>query len=230
MEDAGYLKPLPVKERFVNVRRGEWDVVFIRAARAAVEGAESHQPIGFEFQLVERGVTASVAARLVRDYPAELIEAKVQVFDQLTARRDARISKNPAGYLVESIRKDYAPPARLQKTASFSIVKSKASDQSKAREPAKRPEDKKFYVEQQRIEKHLAELSTEGLAELEIEALKSSPSFLVKRFRQAVASGSETLVRQYRRCLLERHLRAIFRSRGDSVPVKGDRRVEEKSV
>ena len=217
LEDAGYLKPLPVKERFVCVRRGEWDIAFVRAAKPVLKKGESPQPGGLEARLVERGVTASVAARLVGDYPAETIEAKLQVFDRLAARRDARISKNPAGYLVESIRKDYAPPMELRKMTSFSVVKSNAPEQSKACGPVKRRQNKKFYVEQQRIEKHLAELSGEGLAELEIEALKSSPSFLVKSFQRAVASGSETLVRQYRRCLLERHLRTIFRSRSKDV-------------
>jgi hypothetical protein len=217
LEDAGYLEPLPVKKRFVRVRRGEWDVVFVRAAKAAAKGAESPEPVGLEARLIERGVTASVASRLVRDYPAEMIDAKLQAFDHLAARRDAGISRNPAGYLVDSIRKDYTPPMEARKMASFSVVKSNTSEKAKAREAAQRPIDKKFYVEQQRIEKHLAELSAERLAELEIDALKSSPSFLVKRFQQAIASGSETLVREYRRCLLEGHLRMIFRSKDDSV-------------
>ena len=51
------------------------------------------------------------------------------------------------------------------------------------------PGNKEFYVEQERIQKHLAELSAEGLAELESEALKSSPSFLAKNFQRAVGLG-----------------------------------------
>ncbi|MCC7086529.1 MAG: replication initiator protein A [Pirellulales bacterium] len=210
LEEAGYLEALPAKERFVCVRRGEWEVVFIRAVKPAQKEVESPQPAGLEAQLVDRGVTASVANRLVRDFPAETINAKLNVFDRLAARRDARISKNPAGYLVESIRKDYTPPPEIPTTVSLAAVKSNPPEQSKARKRIERPEDKKFYVEQQQIEEHLAGLSAERLAELEVEALKSSPSFIVERFRDAVASGSEALTRQYRRCLLERHLRTIF--------------------
>jgi hypothetical protein len=71
-------------------------------------------------------------------------------------------------------------------------------------------------------QKHLAELSPEGLAELEIEALKSSPSLLVQSFRRAVSSGSEKLVREYRRCLLERHLKMLFHSTNEpSCPTTG---------
>jgi hypothetical protein len=218
LEDAGYLKPLPVKERFIRVRRGEWDVVFVRASKPAAKETELRQPVGLEAQLIERGVTASTALQLVRGYSAEMIEAKLQVCDQLVARRDARISKNPAGYLVQSIRKDYVPPFEFQKPSC--VLKSKASVKAKASERNRHLETKKFYVEQQQIEKHLAELSAEELAELEIDALKSSPSFLVRSFQRVVASGSETLVRQYRRCLLERHLRTIFRSRDESTAGK----------
>ena len=119
LEDTGYLKPLPAEERFARVRRGEWEIFFVRAAKPIRKKAESRLPVGLEARLIERGVTASSAVRLVRDYPAELIEAKLQVFDQLAGRRDARISKNPAGYLVQSIRKDYVPPAGASENVAW---------------------------------------------------------------------------------------------------------------
>jgi len=98
----------------------------------------------------------------------------------------------------------------------YTSVKSKTpvNKNASAHKPA--VSAKKFYVEQE-IRKHLAELSPEGLAELEIEALKSSPSLLVQSFRRAVASGSEKLIREYRRCLLEGHMREIFRLRDGST-------------
>jgi hypothetical protein len=195
------------------VRRGEWDILFIRAAKPICNKVELHRPVGLEARLIDRGVTASTAVRLVRDYSAAVIEAKLQVFDQLTSRRDAKISKNPAGYLVQSIRKDYMQPADCVKLSSGNVVA-----MSSANLPAPKPikkkiarENKKFYVEQARIEKHLAGLSAAGLAELETEALKTSPSRLVRRFHRAVEAGNENLVREYRRCMLESHLRRIFR-------------------
>ena len=41
---------------------------------------------------------------------ANSITTKLEVFDWLHARNDKRIQKNPAGYLVESIRQNYAVP------------------------------------------------------------------------------------------------------------------------
>jgi hypothetical protein len=209
LEDGGYLEPMPATERFMRIRRGEWEIVFIRATKAA-EKAKSNQPVGLEAWLIERGVTASTAAQLVHDHAAGMIDAKIRVFDWLTARRDKRISKSPAGYLVESIRKDYAPPPEFQDKSPASIARSVPPAKTKASKRSSHAEDKKFYVEHPKIQEHLAGLSAVRLAELEIDALKSSPSFLVKSFQRAVASGSETLVREYRRCLLERHLRTIL--------------------
>jgi hypothetical protein len=144
----------------------------------------------------------------------QLIEAKLQVFDQLAGRRDARISKNPAGYLVQSIRKNYMPPVGVQGKRRLPAAQKSngiVSSDDRTMRDKKHMENDKFYVEQERTRKHLDGLSAEGLAKLEIEALKSSPSFLVRSFRRAVDSGSENLVREYRRCLLECHLQTIFR-------------------
>jgi hypothetical protein len=175
-----------------------------------------------EARLIERGVTTSSAVRLVRDYSADSIEAKLQVFDQLAGRRDARISKNPAGYLVQSIRKDYVTPVGLQKMSLGSVAKKpdrKPSAQQKTRREIRCPETNEFYVEQGRIQKHLAGLSADELAQLENDALKTSPLFLAKSFQRAVASGSENLIREYRRCLLEHHLQAILSRKDTSASI-----------
>jgi len=216
LEGGGYLKPMSAEERFIRISQGEWDIVFVQAAKVSRK-AESREPMGLEAQLVQRGVTASMATQLVGGYSVDRIRAKLQVFDQLVARRDARISKNPAGYLVESIRKDYLLPVGLPKTPPVPVVKGTLPLKAKNSRRHCLPENKALYEEQQKIEKHLAKLSPEGIAELEDAALKSSPSFLAKSFQRAVATGSEMIVRQYRRCLLERHLRTVFRSREEST-------------
>jgi hypothetical protein len=61
-------------------------------------------------ELVTRGVTASIAADLVQQHPAERIAAKIEVFDWMAEKQDKRAAKNPGGYLCDSIRKDYATP------------------------------------------------------------------------------------------------------------------------
>src|SRR5262249_13775424 len=60
--------------------------------------------------LMARGVGAKVAAELVASHPPGRIQTKLEVFDWLVRNQDKRVGKNPAGYLVSSIRSDYQAP------------------------------------------------------------------------------------------------------------------------
>ena len=55
-------------------------------------------------------ITATTAEDLVAAHPQERIDRQIEVFDWLVQTKDKRVSKSPAGYLVESIRDDYAAP------------------------------------------------------------------------------------------------------------------------
>ena len=61
-------------------------------------------------ELTKREVTEVVAIDLVQQFPAELVEAKVEIFDWLLETQDKRAAKSPAGYLVKSIADNYATP------------------------------------------------------------------------------------------------------------------------
>lgn len=58
--------------------------------------------------MVERGVVKTVATELFKRFPKKKIETQLNVFDWLTSKNDKRVSKNQAGYLVDSIRQTYA--------------------------------------------------------------------------------------------------------------------------
>ena len=51
-----------------------------------------------------------VAKDLIAKHPLDRIRAKIEVFDWLKQHSEQRVLRNPAGYLVASIRDDYAPP------------------------------------------------------------------------------------------------------------------------
>jgi hypothetical protein len=114
LESLGFLEPLPPEERYSWQARGQWRILFIRGAQgrdaSSAESPTLERPalIG---QLAERGVTAKVAAELVDSHALIRVRAKLEVFDWLVRNEDRRVGKNPAGYLVASIRSDYqAPP------------------------------------------------------------------------------------------------------------------------
>jgi Replication initiator protein A len=112
LENAEFLEPLPEAQRFTKNGR-DWKVRFLkRAASPALPMPRQAAPAatGLAEQLVQRGVTRARAVALTTKYPMEMIAAKIDVFDWMTASGDKRIGKSPAGYLVKSIEDDYAAP------------------------------------------------------------------------------------------------------------------------
>ncbi len=114
LESRGYLATVPETDRFRKVRAGVWLVRF-------EEGKAIFPPKGFKplilapekkltESLVARGVSAGVAEEVCASEPADKVRAKLKIFDWLVQRRDPKISRNPAGFLVRSIRDGYAPP------------------------------------------------------------------------------------------------------------------------
>ena len=107
----GFLEPLPDPERYVWQGRGSWRIVLARGPRGreAAE-AETPKPDGPAALLIARGVSDKAARELAEAYPEGEVRARVEAFDWLVARADKRVAKNPAGYLVASIRDRYATP------------------------------------------------------------------------------------------------------------------------
>lgn len=112
LEQLGFLEPLEPEERYSYVKRGTWRIILIRG-----RGAQTDEPVPPEPEVSEliealraRGVTAKTAAALVASHPAGRVQTKIDVFDWLMKNEDKRVGKNPAGYLVASIRADYSAP------------------------------------------------------------------------------------------------------------------------
>jgi hypothetical protein len=115
LEQLGFLEPLPPEERYTFVKRGCWRILLIRGCRLQLD-FQSATPPG-DRELIEtvealklRGVSGKAAQELVETHSSNRIRAKIEVFDWLMRKEDKRIGKNPAGYLVASIRFDYQAP------------------------------------------------------------------------------------------------------------------------
>jgi hypothetical protein len=107
LENCGLLEPLDEKERFVRKGRGEWRIVFVKSRSSASSKYANANVVG---ELVAFGVGRRTAERLAVDFTEKRIHEKLAVARWLRARSDARISKNPAGFLVAAIRNDYPAP------------------------------------------------------------------------------------------------------------------------
>ena len=112
LEQLGFLEPLAAEERYSFVKRGTWRIILIRGRGAQTDEAPTPPPAKKEVieTLTARGVTAKTAASLVGSHPLTRIQTKIEVFDWLIENEDKRVGKNPAGYLVASIRADYQAP------------------------------------------------------------------------------------------------------------------------
>jgi hypothetical protein len=112
LEQLGFLEPLTAEERYSYVRRGTWRIILIRGKGAQTDAPAAQPPDTSELveALKARGVTAKTAAELVAAHPAGRLQTKIEVFDWLMKNEDKRVGKNPAGYLVASIRSDYQAP------------------------------------------------------------------------------------------------------------------------
>ena len=123
MEQLGFLEPLGPEERYSYVKRGCWRIIFIRGRHATAEvqdpvAQREQQPTQLLEALKARGVASKTAQELVDAHPPGRIRTKIEVFDWLLRNEDKRVGKNPAGYLVASIRSDYQVPGDYQAQTS----------------------------------------------------------------------------------------------------------------
>jgi replication initiator protein A len=110
LEQLGFLEPLAPEERYSYIARGQWRIILIRGRRDSSGPAPANEVAMLVEALTVRGITAKMAAELVGTHPAHRIQTKIEVFDWLVRNEDKRVGKNPAGYLVASIRNDYRAP------------------------------------------------------------------------------------------------------------------------
>ncbi|GAC1471340.1 MAG: hypothetical protein NVSMB9_17360 [Isosphaeraceae bacterium] len=112
LERLGFLEPLSPEERYSYVKRGTWRIILIRGRDAQAVDPPTVSPEVPELveALKSRGITAKTAAELVESHTAVRVQTKIDVFDWLMKNEDKRVGKNPAGYLVASIRSDYQAP------------------------------------------------------------------------------------------------------------------------
>jgi hypothetical protein len=141
MEQLGFLEPLGPEERYSYVKRGCWRIIFIRGRQATAEVQDptvqrEQQPAELTESLKARGITAKTAQELVETHPADRIRTKIEVFDWLLRNEDKRVGKNPAGYLVASIRSDYQAPVDYQ--AQVPGAKSAAEEAKQRKADARR--------------------------------------------------------------------------------------------
>jgi hypothetical protein len=175
LEKSGFLEPLTDNERYVNVEKGRWRILFVRGPKRRAEEDESKATNTAEAlhkELTLRGVHHIVATDLVTKNAPDRLRAKIEVYDWLLGHSDQHVMRNPAGYLVASIRDDYAVPEdfvpKLKKSRK-PTSKSKTSDDEASQEPGATVIDSTAIVTRPAPEPRKKPAKPDPLADPEVE-------------------------------------------------------------
>jgi hypothetical protein len=175
LEAIGFLKPLNRDDRYARIDRGQWTIRLTRQSPALVAPQPSAPPLvppepPLVAELAARGVTRATAADLVQKHPAERIAVKIEVFDWLAEKKDKRIEKSPAGYLVKSITSDWATPKGFTSRAERQAqAEAKRQDEQQKAEERRRKREEEAHEEAMRkkVSAYWASLTPQQQAELD---------------------------------------------------------------
>jgi hypothetical protein len=178
LEQRGYLKPMADAERFRKLCSGQWRIVFDRQMNETPtqppEAELPPQPL--VEALVQRGVAPATAQSTVKQFSTERIQSQLEVFDYLVAHQDAKVSRNPPGFLISAIRGEYAPPKSYQ---DHEAEKQRKEESEKRRQRAEQRQQQqeiaareKEQAEQDAIRQFWDSWSIEERSRLEHEALE----------------------------------------------------------
>jgi hypothetical protein len=206
LESVGYLKPMDPENRFVRLAPGRWQVRFCRkpVRKGRPQRADTEDDVAAT--LASRGVNPVTATQLAADHCPEGIRMHVEVLDWLLAHSNGQSPKNPAGFLVQSIRDEYAIPEGFRESNGRRSHRGSSKRNNDRSSPRRRESDDRHKARRTKIEGYLKTLTPARRQQLEDQALASADPLLASAYDRAVASGSELLVDIYRRMILEQHV------------------------
>lgn len=215
LESVGFIEKMTREERYKKVSQGEWKIRLHQRVVTKAEAKKEQEAQRAEVsELAARGVTKTTADDLVAAFSLDRINRQIEIFDWLATTKDKRVSKSPAGYLVESIRNDYAPPKGFQSKAAkeekrtAEIERRRKADESKQRAEAE--EKAREDAEQNRVRIYLDSLTSDEREALEVEALANANQFFALQLRRA--KGNPESEARYRKLIVETHVSGILES------------------
>jgi hypothetical protein len=215
LEQRGFLEPMSREERYAKLSRGEWRISLAqKSSRVLAEKSQISQPSETERALIERGVTPATATELLAARDKQQIQARIEVFDWLMAKRDNRVQKSPAGYLVESIRNDYATPKGFESKADRDKKRvaelGRKTQAEEAKKRAEREQQSREEAEQARIATYLESLTADELDALKSEALAKANPFFIRQYH--LNKGNPVTEARYLKLIIDTHVSGILES------------------
>lgn len=215
LEGIGFIEKMTREERYKKVSQGEWKIRLHQRIISKAEAKKEEQAQRAETEaLVSRGVTQAAAESLAEAYPPERIARQVEIFDWLVLTKDKRVSKSPAGYLVESIRDDYAAPKGFEPKAERDRKQAAHAERDRKAEEAKRRAEKeqraREEADQARIAAYLDTLTPDERDALTAEAITKANPFFTRLYH--ASKGNPVTEARYLKLIIDTHVSGILES------------------
>jgi hypothetical protein len=166
--------------------------------------APEPEPTGLVRELIDRGVTRSVAIELVRGHPEALVRAKIEQVDWLREKQPKKVT-DVGAYLAEAIRKDYASPVGFEGRAER-MEREQAEHERRQREAEDRRTKARRQEDQARIDAYWQALALEQQVRLEAEAVEQADPAV----RARCEAGTPRMRAMARRVIREAHIRDLL--------------------
>lgn len=214
LEEQGFLKKLPAEERFICKAKGEWSAVFLREAKTAERAIEDEPEL--VKALTERGVNLASARTIVSEREESKIREKLALFDWLTAKKDGRIKRSPAGFLYRSIVEDFSLPedfvnARAEKpTRTVQKIVPLQSQTPEAKN------GKTLDAEREAIGRYWNSLPEDEQRRIESELVTTAAPFLREQYLEG-QRGRGLLFQTVRQAMIEGYVRKCLNGRSKAA-------------
>ena len=200
LEKSGYLKPLPVKERYEKIRKGEWRIQFekgegkppedTQTSETTLKPSETPSPdvqtaSSILDTLIEYGVSQKYARRLIRRHREEDIRLQIEHVQFLIDK--GKPPEDSGAFLTSAITQGYEPPKDFKTQAQMEQERTQAQKKKESAQARKEAQQKA------EAQKEAAEKAEEEREEkLAASYLRSLPETMREEvIARAIASGSD---------------------------------------
>jgi hypothetical protein len=194
LHDIGFIEPVKYRKQ----RPKQWTIAVAKKDAPKATYVGTIEQVSLRQELIAREVGETTAIDLVKKFAERKIREKITFFDSLVAKSDKRIEKNPPGFLIAAIKRDFKPT----KSDAKSLARKSAKPVSA---PKDEPIEERSKEEIDCLAK-LSKLSPDGILRLTQQALEASTPFQVATFERLHASSSQ-LLEEFRLQLILSYIR-----------------------
>lgn len=197
---AGFIKKVKESERYRKVSHGVWNIIVEKnhGSSVSLDSAITESGGSVQAELEKRGIEKKVAESLSEMHSKEMIEEKIAYFDHLMKTRGEGSVKNPAGFLVASLKRDFPIGDGIRNVnKGVQQTTSVGFSASKRQRPVSDAEARRAMLESEeakKIENYWTALTAEEREEAERKALEMADPFTRKQYESRKDNGGTLFV------------------------------------